>query len=477
MTPRLIPLLIAVLLATAAAQPDPLGAWRGALGPGVIDLEIRVTIAADEAGAGFAGTIDIPAQGLFDFALGDVVLEGSDIAFVMPGVPGDPAFAGTLEGDRIEGTFTQGGQPLPFVLERDAEPVALRPQEPQPPFPYLEEEVTFASGDVTLAGTLTLPPGDARVPAVLLITGSGPQDRNEEIVGHKPFLVIADHLTRAGYAVLRVDDRGVGGSTGSDGEATYQDLAGDVGAAIDLLKAHPRIDADAIGLFGHSQGGFLAPFVATERDDVAFVVLMAGPAVDGFSVLLVQNELLIDRALRALEPPMSDEEIEASIANQVAFVTELRDLLAAEDLEGARVLVRTRIETEIAAAPEEQRPPADQLEALVAAQSDGVTAPVFRSFLLFDPQPYLRRLTVPTLAFFGSLDLQVDAAQSEGPMREALAAAGSDDATVITFEGLNHLMQPATTGLVDEYAAIPTTIDSIVLQTVGDWLQARFPAP
>jgi len=477
MTPRLIPLLIAVLLATAAAQPDPLGAWRGALGPGVIDLEIRVTIAADEAGAGFAGTIDIPAQGLFDFALGDVVLEGSDIAFVMPGVPGDPAFAGTLEGDRIEGTFTQGGQPLPFVLERDAEPVALRPQEPQPPFPYLEEEVTFASGDVTLAGTLTLPPGDARVPAVLLITGSGPQDRNEEIVGHKPFLVIADHLTRAGYAVLRVDDRGVGGSTGSDGEATYQDLAGDVGAAIDLLKAHPRIDADAIGLFGHSQGGFLAPFVATERDDVAFVVLMAGPAVDGFSVLLVQNELLIDRALRALEPPMSDEEIEASIANQVAFVTELRDLLAAEDLEGARVLVRTRIETEIAAAPEEQRPPADQLEALVAAQSDGVTAPVFRSFLLFDPQPYLRRLTVPTLAFFGSLDLQVDAAQSEGPMREALAAAGNDDATVITFEGLNHLMQPATTGLVDEYAAIPTTIDSIVLQTVGDWLQARFPAP
>jgi len=477
MTPRLIPLLIAVLLATAAAQPDPLGAWRGALGPGVIDLEIRVTIAADEAGTGFAGTIDIPAQGLFDFALGDVVLEGSDIAFVMPGVPGDPAFAGTLEGDRIEGTFTQGGQPLPFVLERDAEPVALRPQEPQPPFPYLEEEVTFASGDVTLAGTLTLPPGDARVPAVLLITGSGPQDRNEEIVGHKPFLVIADHLTRAGYAVLRVDDRGVGGSTGSDGEATYQDLAGDVGAAIDLLKAHPRIDADAIGLFGHSQGGFLAPFVATERDDVAFVVLMAGPAVDGFSVLLVQNELLIDRALRALEPPMSDEEIEASIANQVAFVTELRDLLAAEDLEGARALVRTRIETEIAAAPEEQRPPADQLEALVAAQSDGVTAPVFRSFLLFDPQPYLRRLTVPTLAFFGSLDLQVDAAQSEGPMREALAAAGNDDATVITFEGLNHLMQPATTGLVDEYAAIPTTIDSIVLQTVGDWLQARFPAP
>jgi len=474
---RLVPFLLALVFSLALAQPDPFGAWRGTLGPGIIDLQIQVQIAADEAGDGLAGTIDIPAQGLFDFALADVALEGSDIAFVMPGVPGDPAFAGTIDGDRIEGTFTQGGQAFPFFLERDLEPVAQRPQEPQPPFPYLEEEVTFASGAVTLAGTLTLPPGDTRVPAVLLITGSGPQDRNEEIVGHKPFLVIADHLTRAGYAVLRVDDRGVGGSTGSDGEATYQDLAGDVGAALDLLKAHPRVDAEAIGLFGHSQGGYLAPYVATQRDDVAFAILLAGPAVDGFSVLVVQNELLIDRGLRTLDPPASDEEIEASIAHQIAFVTELRDLLAAEDLEGARALVRTRIETELASAPEDQRPPADQAEALIAAQVDGVTAPVFRSFLLFDPQPYLRQLTVPTLAIYGTLDLQVDAAQSEGPMREALAAAGNDDAIVVTFVGLNHLMQPATTGLVEEYGNITTTIDPIVLETVADWLQARFPAP
>lgn len=474
---RFAPLLLALLASLALAQPDPVGAWRGALGPGIIDLEIHVTLAADEAGTGLAGTIDIPAQGLFDFALADVVLEGSDIAFAMPGIPGDPAFAGTLEGDRIEGTFTQGGQPLPFFLERDAEPVALRPQEPQPPFPYLEEEVTFASGDVTLAGTLTLPPGDARVPAVLLITGSGAQDRNEELLGHKPFLVLADHLTRAGYGVLRVDDRGVGGSTGSDETATYAELAGDVGAGIDLLKAHPRVDPEAIGLLGHSQGGFLAPYVATERDDVAFVILMAGPGVDGFSVLVLQNELLIGRTLRAQEPPMPEAEIEAAIADQVAFLHELRDLLAADDVAGAKALVRTRVETEIAAAPEDQRPPADQIESLIVAQADGVTAPVFRSFLLFDPQPYLQQLTVPTLAFFGSLDFQVDAEQSAGPMREALAAAGNDDATVITFEGLNHLMQPATTGLLDEYASITTTIDPIVLETVSDWLQARFPAP
>jgi hypothetical protein len=211
---RIAALTLALLATAALAQTDPLGVWRGAIGPGVIDLEIRITIAADEGDAGLTGTIDIPAQGLIGYPLVNVVHVGDALTFAMPEVPGDPTFDGVIEGDRLEGTFSQGGQPIAFALERAAEAGALRPQEPLPPFPYDEEEVEFASGDVTLAGTLTLPPGDGRAPGLLLITGSGPQDRNEEILGHKPFLVIADHLTRTGYAVLRVDDRGVGGSTG-----------------------------------------------------------------------------------------------------------------------------------------------------------------------------------------------------------------------------------------------------------------------
>jgi uncharacterized protein len=250
----------------------------------------------------------------------------------MPGVPGDPAFAGTLDGDRIEGTFTQGGQPLPFFLEREAEPTALRPQEPLPPFPYLEEEVTYASGDVTLAGTLTLPPGDARVPALLLITGSGPQDRDEEILGHKPFLVIADHLTRAGYAVLRVDDRGVGGSTGDDALATYDELLGDVLEGVALLRAHPRVDPDRVGLLGHSQGGFLAPAAAARADgDVAFVILLAGPAVDGFATLLAQNERIFELSMRTADPTVSDEAVAAAVAAQIDFLETLYAFLVADD--------------------------------------------------------------------------------------------------------------------------------------------------
>jgi len=476
MTPRLIPLLIALLVATAAAQPDPLGAWRGALGPGIIDLEIRVTIAADDAGAGLAGSIDIPAQGLVAFPLTDVVLDGDRIAFVMP-VPGDPAFVGVIDGDRIEGTFTQSGQALPFFLERDAQPVALRPQEPLPPFPYLEEEVTYASGDVTLAGTLTLPPGGARVPAVLLITGSGPQDRNDEILGHKPFLVIADHLTRAGYAVLRVDDRGVGGSTGDDASATYDELLGDVLAGVAWLRAHPRVDAARVGLLGHSQGGILAPAAAVASDGaVAFTILMAGPAVDGFSVLLAQNARYFELAMRAADPTVSDDAIAAALASQFAFLEALYPLLEADDADGIRALVRERIESELAALPAEQRPDDATMEQMVAVNAAGVAAPVFRAFVLFDPQPVLRQLAVPTLAFYGDLDFQVPAEQSEGPMREALAAAGNPDATVITFPGLNHLMQPATTGNIDEYGAIDVTIDPVVLETITEWLQERFPA-
>jgi pimeloyl-ACP methyl ester carboxylesterase len=464
---RSLAFALALLAGAALAQPGPVGSWQGVLGPDVLNLEIRTQFALE--GAVLTGTIDIPAQGLLGFALAPVELAGDAIRFGMPGIPGDPLFEGTIAGERIEGTFTQGGQPFAFVLER-TEAVDLRPQEPKPPFPYLEEEVRFASGDVTLAGTLTLPEGDARVPAVLLVTGSGPQDRNEELLGHKPFLLLADRLTRAGFAVLRVDDRGVGGSSGSDGEATFEDLAADVGAGLDLLAAHPRVDAAAMGLLGHSQGGYLAPYVAAQRDDVAFAILMAGPAVDGFAVLEVQNELLIERTLEGQGAPQ--DVIDAAVADQLAFLRQLRPLLAAEDLAGARDLVRDRIVAENDRLPEAQRQPAEAIEQIVALQQDATTAPSFRAFLAFDPRPYLERLDAPTLALFGSLDFQVDAAQSEGPMREALA--GNPDATVVVFEGLNHLMQPATTGLVDEYGAISTTIDEVVLETIVDWATARF---
>lgn len=369
--------------------------------------------------------------------------------------------------------------PEPDTPEQPSEMSVERPQDPVPPFPYVEEEVTVQSGQVTLAGTLTLPAGDDPVPALVLVSGSGANDRNQEILGHRTFLVLADHLTRAGYAVLRLDDRGVGGSSGEYASMSYDDLAGDVGAALDLLATHPRVDAGSIGILGHSQGGYLAPIVAGARDDVAFVVLMAGPAVDGFSTLLVQNERVIAEVMRAQDPSQSEEAIDAAVADQHAFLEALFEPLESGDLEAARTVVRERVESQVAAQsaalPEDEQPSEEEISALIAQQEETLTSQSFASFLTFDPRPHLERLDVPTLALFGERDVQVDAEQSEGPMRDALAAAGNDDATVITFPGINHLMQPADTGSVEEYADIETTIDPEVLDAITDWLRDRFP--
>lgn len=261
---------------------------------------------------------------------------GSRLSFGLRGVPDAPVFDGTVSGTgeaaRITGDFTQSGQTLPFTLERGAVQAVSRPQEPQPPFPYRSEAVSFQNGEVTLAGTLTLPAGEGPFAAVLFITGSGPQDRDETIARHRPFLLLADTLTRAGYATLRVDDRGVGGSSGDLSRATYDDLTGDVLAGVASLRAHPAIDRERIGLFGHSEGGYLAPLAAARSDDVAFVIMMAGPAVPGEAVLRLQNRLIFEQ-LGA--PP-------AAVRAQLGYLRELIELLRAENYPAARARPRAR---------------------------------------------------------------------------------------------------------------------------------------
>jgi uncharacterized protein len=339
-------------------------------------------------------------------------------------------------------------------LVRGPLPAPARPQEPQPPFPYDSTDVSYRSGDLTLAGTLTRPAGDGPFPAVLLLTGSGPQDRDETIAGHKPFLLLADTLTRAGYAVLRTDDRGVGGSGGDLGQATYDDLTADALAGIAFLQGRPEVDRGRIGLLGHSEGGYLAPLV-TQRaaGAVSFVVLMAGPAVTGEDVLALQNRMILEQAGA---PP-------EQVQSQVGYIHELSRLLAAGDDDGARALSRARITEQAATLPEDQRPSPEEIEAQLPV------SPAFRAFVTYDPAPALAALDVPVLAFFGGKDLQVPPEQSEPAMRELLA--GDPGATVRVLPGLNHLMQPAITGSPVEYGAIETTIAPEVLDLVTGWLR------
>jgi uncharacterized protein len=451
--------LIALLLLSACSGPgvdtprDLSGDWHGSIDAPGNPLQIGVRI------AGTTGTFDLPGQGLRALALKDVRLDGDVVTFHLPDVPGGATFDGTLNQDgTIAGSYSQGGQTAPFTLTTGALPDVGRPQEPQPPFPYRSEDVTYPSGPLTTAGTLTLPEGEGPFPAVMLITGSGAQDRNETIAGHKPFLVLADTLTRAGYAVLRVDDRGVGGSTGDLQQASFDDLTGDALAGLAFLKGRAEIDPAKIGLFGHSEGGYLAPLVAQRAGagGVAFVVLMAAPAVTGEEVLVLQNRLLFQQAGA---PP---EQVQA----QIDYVRNLSGLLRAEDYDAARQLSRDRIAQQTSALPEDQRPSAEELEAQLPA------TPAYRAVLTYDPAPALRALQVPVLAVYGAKDLQVPPTQSEPALRTLLA--GKPDVTIRTFSDLNHLMQPATTGAITEYPMIDTTISVEVLNLVTNWMSERF---
>lgn len=287
---------------------------------------------------------------------------------------------------------------------------------------------------------------------MLLITGSGPQDRDETMMGHKPFLLIADTLTRAGYAVLRTDDRGVGGTGGNLDAANYTDLSGDAAAGVSFLRSRPDIDRARVGLFGHSEGGYLAPLVAARPDSgVAFVIAMAGPSVVGADVVNEQTELI--GAAQGTPPGELDRQVRDTAA--------LTTLLRTGDIEGANKLAREQN----AALPEDKRAKAADLDAQIT--------PYFAALVAYDPAPALKALRVPVLAFYGGKDLQVPAAQNEQPMRDNLAA--DPDATVLTFPGLNHLMQPTETGLPSEYNNIETTISPEVLTYVTTWLTQRIP--
>jgi pimeloyl-ACP methyl ester carboxylesterase len=265
-------ILVAVLLTAGCGTPLPgpaapaaagiTGSWTGRLDLPGAPLDVGVTLAGTPEA--LTGTLDVPAQGIAGVPLVNVAVDGATVRFTVPGLPGDASFAGTLAADAsaIGGSFTQGGRGYPLVLRRGTVAGQERPQEPRPPFPYWTEDVTYRGPAGDLAGTLTLPAGPGPFPAVLLITGSGAQDRDETIAGHRPFLLLADSLTRAGTAVLRVDDRGVGGSAGTTADATYDDLVADIGAGLVYLRGRPELDPGRVGLLGHSEGGYLAPLAA-----------------------------------------------------------------------------------------------------------------------------------------------------------------------------------------------------------------------
>jgi len=443
-------------------------AYSGELrGPGLPPMTMTLVF-AQTPGGNWVGHLDVAAQGLLGFPLINVKRSDGAITAQVAVVPFPATIDGALDETerRLTGRFKQG----PYDLEMDfaldegyAGPTFNRPQHPKPPYPYAARDVTIEHPDGhVLAGTLTLPNGDGPFPAAVLITGSGPQDRDETIFGHKPFLVIADHLTRHGIAVLRLDDRGVGGSTGASADVTTEDFARDVLAALDFIKRVETVDPTRVGLIGHSEGGLIAPMVASQDDGVAFIVLLAGPGVRGDDLLRVQGKLI-------LEAGGADEGTIAQTRLQQEKFFEL--VLDDADEETLREALRPMIKAQMAAMGVEGEQ-TEQVERMIEAQVRQQASPWMRYFITYDPRPALGQVRCPVLALNGTLDLQVWHEQNLPEIEEAITEAGGD-VTVRRYEGLNHLFQPAQTGSVMEYGVIETTFDEKVLEDMAAWITTK----
>ncbi len=456
--------LIFIVLPGGDIAPEKLrGPWEGAIS--IMGQELGIIVRFDENGGILKGTIDIPMQMAADLPLSNLKREGERIHFELAAGPGVAVFDGVIHQGNMAGDFTQAGIKGSFKLLKAGEK-ALKPAAvPQKtvPLPYRAEEVVLKNGEIQLAGTLTLPEGKGPFPAVIMITGSGTQNRDEEIFGFKIFGVIADHLTRRGIAVLRCDDRGLKNPAAAVA-ATSKDFAGDVVAQARFLQSRPEIALDRIGLLGHSEGGIIAPLAGRDHE-FAFMVLMAGTAVNGREVLLEQ----IARIARA------DGAEEAEIAAAVASQKRAYELLDQPDgKKEIEKMIADQVHGSLAKMTPEQRQAVADPEAYVqsatAAQMAALHSPWFLHFLDYDPAPALEKVKCPVLALFGEKDTQVSPRQNMPAMEKALQKGGNKDVRFKVFPDANHLFQKAKTGSPSEYASLEKAFVPDFLETISSWI-------
>lgn len=433
---------------------DISGTWLGTLEMPPIPLRIVFNFERSADGT-WSGTADSPDQGSFGVPISRVDVTGDRVVVQLLSVDFELRGQVSSDGQTLSAVAEQAGGSIPVTLVRQAGPLDYRrPQDPVPPFPYNSADVTFPSETpgVTLAGTLLWPEGPGPFTTVVLVTGSGAQNRNEELLNHRPFLVLADALARANVAVLRYDDRGFGESTGDFAAATTADFAEDARGAVSFLRSAPNFPVGAIGLVGHSEGGIIAPLVADENADVSFLVLLAAPGVEGREIILSQGRAL------GLAEGLPPAQVDAAEVQQRAVYA------CFEGPEQDPGALDACLRTVLAAA--------GLSEAEAAPALRDLQAPWLRWFVTYDPAPVLRRTLVPILALNGSLDLQVPASQNVPALRAAFEAAGNGRATVAELPGLNHLFQHAMTGSPREYALIEETMAPEVLTQVADWIAA-----
>jgi pimeloyl-ACP methyl ester carboxylesterase len=469
---RFTALAVVLLLGCAALAEDRpaakgvAGIWEGPLKVGPVELRLAFKIKKDQDGK-LSVTMDSIDQGAKDIPCESASLADRKLTLELPRLKAK--FTGTLADDEqsIKGEFEQAGLKLPLELKRVEKVSTLnRPQTPKKPFPYPAEDVTVEnkSADIKLAGTLTLPKGDGPFPAVVMITGSGPQDRDETLFGHKSFLVIADHFARNGIAVLRCDDRGVGKSGGKQEGATSADFATDTYAAVKYLQTRKEIDPKRIGLMGHSEGGLIAPMVAAAHpDDVAFLVLLAGPGLPGDEVLRTQLLAILTAAGEA------KDKTDLSVRLQRAAV----GATLKADAGKAKEAVKQAVQKFLDSLTDAERKLLDLGKTTSDVLVGRIADPWMVYFLRYDPRPTLGKVRCPVLAVNGGRDVQVVAGVNLSAVEAAVKAGGNDRVTTKEFPKLNHLFQTAKTGLPNEYGQIEETFAPEALKFITEWVRKQ----
>lgn len=457
-------LYLCINIESSCAQ-DLAGTWHGHIE--VMGSELPLVFTLGLQGGVYEATFRSPKQSNESFDVEQTVVIADSIHLDMTSI--GAAYQGVVKGDSIVGKFSQLGNSIDLILHKGDYMATkiVKPQDPIPPFPYRSEEVAFANianSGSTLAGTLTMPEEmEKSTPVAIMISGSGPQDRNEEIVGHKPFLVLADHLTREGIAVLRYDDRGTAASEGDHSTATSFDFATDVEAAILYLQSRPEFKESPLGLIGHSEGGLIAPIVIQKRpDDVDFFVSLAGPGVDG-------KQILVSQTVAGLQ-------VVGANADVVAFDSLLTVNLCDRVLKGSQEM----LEQDLQAIVSQQLLTAEGYNKAKynKQMQDAVVrtycSPWMVAFIQTDPTKYLSSIMCPTLLLNGEKDVQVLPDLNLTAMEQTLLAAGNKDVTAIKLQGLNHLFQTATTGSTFEYGKLEETLSPKVLDLVATWINDRF---
>jgi hypothetical protein len=439
------------------------GTWYGQLS--IQGVKLSIVFHISKNGEEYQTSLDSPDQQAFGLKANATTFNAPEIWIDLKNL--GASFSGKLKESTIDGTFTQYGNKYALSLSQDSSIMVKKKksQEPLAPFPYRNIEVSIPNkkDKLTLAGTLSLPQNRGKYPALIFISGSGAQDRNEEILGHKPFLVLADYITKQGFAVLRFDDRGFGKSTGNFSTATSADFANDVRAAFAFLSKHAEIDANKIGLLGHSEGGLIAPMVASTNKRVAFVVLLAAPGLRGDQLLLIQQEDI------ARSQQVTEAEIEqAKTINSSIFSLLVNDYGKNDNTLKDKLV--NYINQSIDADTSFQLPPKISKTQFVTMQVQQLLNPWMRYFICYDPVPALKKLKCPVLAINGEKDIQVAATKNLSAIETAVKSNGNQHVQIEQIPNLNHLFQTCQLCTIEEYGELDETFSPTALERISSWL-------